>query len=228
MSCSPPRNEITTISVGKPGTGSPRSERLHEHESGVDERRQRGQEPDIGRDLERRDREAGDALEREVPQLPVAPLARPGRARVAIVVDRTLPEADPGEQALHDPVAFRQAVERIERAPAEQAEVAGVDRDRHVAQAVHHAVEGVCRRALQPVLARPVAAAHVHDVGAAAPFVEHRRDQFRRILQVRVDDDRRRAMRLAQTRRSSPAPCRSCGSGERCRCARRARAAAAG
>src|SRR5688572_15571939 len=173
---------------------------LHEYVRGVCKCRKSCQDTDVGRDLERCDRETGDALECEVPELPVTPLAGPSCTRVAVVVDRPLPEADPGEQAFQDPVALRQAVERIERAPAQQTEVTGIDRDWHVAQAVHHAVEPVCRQSLEPVLPRPMTAAHVHDVGTAAPFFEHRRDQFWGILQVRVDDDRRRAMCLAETR----------------------------
>ena len=197
MSCSPPRNEINDDQCRESRHRIAEEQRLHEHECGVYERRKSCQDTDISRDLQRRDRETGDALECEVPELPVTPLAGPRRTRVAVVVDRPLPEADPGEQAFHDPVALRQAVERIECTPAQYTEVTGVDRDWHVAQAVHHAVEAVCRQSLEPVLPRPVTAAHVHDVGTAAPFFEHRRDQFRGILQVRVNDNSRRTMSLA-------------------------------
>src|SRR3546814_4513405 len=70
------------------------------------------------------------AIQREVPQLPVSPLAGAGRTRRTVVAHGLLPESDPGEHALHEAVALREAVKHVHHFAVEQAEVAAIDRKR--------------------------------------------------------------------------------------------------
>ena len=118
-----------------------------------------------------------------------------GDAGGAAIGDIDLAETDPGEQSLHEAIAFRQLAKGIDHPPVEQAEIADVARDRHLAEAVDQPVEGARRGALQPAFTGPATAAHVDHFGAADPGVEHLRDQFRGVLQVGIDDDHRGAAR---------------------------------
>src|SRR3546814_11258590 len=86
----------------------------------------RSQHAQVGGQPQRRGREAGDALEREVPQPPEAELAASRQPRLALVRDRGLAEADPAEQSFHEPVPLAQLPQRSQRARRQQAEIAGV------------------------------------------------------------------------------------------------------
>src|SRR5690606_25176987 len=70
-------------------------QRLGDHPGAVAEGDQRGQQTQVGGQPQRRGREAGDAFQREVPQLPQVVLAAPGRTGLALVLDRDAVEADP-------------------------------------------------------------------------------------------------------------------------------------
>jgi len=71
-------------------------------------------EPEIGRNLERPHGEAGNPLQREVPQLPVIPLGLARRAGCALIGHGDGREAHPGEQALHEAVLLAQLQQRIQ------------------------------------------------------------------------------------------------------------------
>ena len=92
-------------------------------------------------------------------------LLMPGVARFAVVQHGLGWKADPGEEALHEPVPLPQRAERIERAAAHQPEVAGIGRQADLADIAHQPVEGGGRLPLHPRLARADPAAredHVH------------------------------------------------------------------
>src|SRR4249919_4039201 len=80
--------------------------RLHDDPEAIAEGDQRGGHADVGRHAQRGGGEAGDAFDREVPQLPEIELARARRARLATVGNGDLAEANPTEQALHEAIAF--------------------------------------------------------------------------------------------------------------------------
>ena len=105
-------------------------ERLAENVKAEHEREQRGREPDVRRELQRRAAERRDAVDREVPEFPVIPLRFAGVARVAVIDDRQLPETDLGEKTFHEALALAHLLQRIERAARDQAEIAGVARNR--------------------------------------------------------------------------------------------------
>src|SRR5690606_23250267 len=100
-------------------------------------------------------------------------------------------EADPAEQALHEALAFAQGPQRIERARRQQAEIAGVLRDRRVRQPADHAVEQVRGAALEQAFASALGAGAIDIVVAFAPALDETRDQLRRILAVGIQDQRR-------------------------------------
>src|SRR5690606_41159857 len=98
-----------------------------------------------------RGREAGDAVPREVPQLPQVVLAAPGRTGLALVLDRDAVEADPAEQPLHEAVPLTQLAQRGEGARGQKPEIAGVGRDRSLRQPTDHPVEQVRGAPLDPI-----------------------------------------------------------------------------
>jgi hypothetical protein len=139
--------------------------------------------------VQRHGGERGKALQREVPQLPVIEFGRAGKARRAPVGNGDLRIANPGEQALHEPVLLAQGVQRQHRAPAQQAKVAGVLGNVHAAERLDQTVEQVGRGALDPRFAVARAALGIHHVVPGTPQLHHARYQLGRVLQVGVDDD---------------------------------------
>ena len=89
----------------------------------------------------------------------------------------------------HETLALAYLAQRIECAPRQQAEIAGVARDRRRRQAFHHAIEAGGRRLLEAGLASTRRARAVNDVVTLAPVLHEGRDQLGRILQVGIDDD---------------------------------------
>ena len=112
-------------------------------------------------------------------------------ARVAVVDDRQLAEADPGEKSFHETLPLAHLLERIERAARDQAEIAGVARDRRLREPAHHAIERRRGRLLEARLAGARSARAVDDVVTFAPVPHEGRNQLGRILQVGIDDDDR-------------------------------------
>ena len=126
---------------------------------------------------------------------PVTPGAR-GRAsrtscrrrsvRAARTATATRAKADPRVQALHEAVALGQAAQGIDDAAVEQAEVAGVGRDRHRRAGVDDAIEDARAELLQERLVAARRAHGVDHVGAVVPGAQHVGDQRGRVLQVGV------------------------------------------
>src|SRR3954468_16856184 len=89
-------------------------QRLAEHPDAEHEREQRRRDADVGRKLQRRAAERGDPIDREIPQAPVVPFGFAGVARVAVIDDRQLAEADPGEKSFHEPLTLAHLLQRIQ------------------------------------------------------------------------------------------------------------------
>ncbi|KAF1858517.1 hypothetical protein Lal_00015034 [Lupinus albus] len=141
----------------------------------------------VGPDAQRQRGKAGDAFQREVPQLPARKLGRAGRARRPPVFDGGRLEADPREQALHEAARFRQRFQRVRDVTGEQAEVADVFRDRQVGHVVVDAVEELRRQPFQQRIGLAVRPLGQHDVIPFAPFFDQLADDVRRVLQVGVE-----------------------------------------
>ena len=107
----------------------------------------------------------------------------------AVIGEGHLAETDPGDHAANEARLFGQRLQRVERAPAHQAEVAGVERDRRVGQPVEHPVEDRRRRLLEQRFPRALAADGIDHV---RPLRRHGRahvgQEFGRVLKIGVDD----------------------------------------
>ena len=107
----------------------------------------------------------------------------------AVVDDRHLPEADPGDHAADEARLLGQRQQGVERAPAHQPEIAGVERDLDLGEAREQAVEELGGAALEGGLAGAGAAHRIDDVGLPPLHLgDHLGEQFGRILEVGVDD----------------------------------------
>ncbi len=134
-----------------------------------------------GRDRERQN--AGEGQRQRATQTKVA-LAVESRQR--FVVDGGAVETDPGVQALHETVAFGQALERVNDLAVHQAKVAGVGRNFHAIAQVDQFVKPAGQGDLQTRLVVPRAPDGVDHVGAVAPLGQHLRGQRHRVLPVAV------------------------------------------
>ena len=119
-------------------------------------------------------------------------------ARLAAVGDRGLGEADPDGHAAQEAVALGHREQRVERRAVHQPEVARVVRELDPRELGEQAVEPARAGELEPRLALARLAHRVDDVGAAAPGVEHLRDQLGRVLEVAVDHHHDVAARVLQ------------------------------
>ncbi len=159
----------------------------HDHDRDRDERDARGEQSDVGGQLQRQVREGGDRVEREAQHLAQRVLGLAGVARVALVGDGGLREADPHGHAAQEARALGHRQQRVQRAAVEQAEVAGVGLEVDLGELVEQLVEPRGGGELEGGLALALLAHRVDDVGALAPLGDHLGDQLRRVLQVGVD-----------------------------------------
>ena len=114
----------------------------------------------------------------------VVPLGAACDSGVAIEFQGYGGHTDPGKHALEVTVAFRKPVQGLDRAPAHQPEVAGIDRNRRIADPIDQTIEKAGRDAFKPAFAGPGSAFHQHDIGPFAPFGKHVGNQFGGILKV--------------------------------------------
>jgi hypothetical protein len=84
---------------------------------------------------------------------------------------------------------LRQATQGIDGTPTQKSEVARVGRNLHATRALDEPIEQECRRLFEPRLAIALGALPVNHVVPGLPFGHQARNQFRRILQVCIDDD---------------------------------------
>ena len=92
--------------------------------------------------------------------------------------------------------------ELVGNAPAHQPEIAGVHRDLDPRDPGEQAIEGFGRFLLEAGFAGAAAPQAVDDVGAfLRHHLVHRRQQFRRILQVGIDDQHEVAAHGGEARR---------------------------
>ena len=118
-----------------------------------------------------------------MPRKAIAETAKPS----ALVGHRRRREADPDRHPAEEPRPLAHRVERLQRAPVEQPEVAGVLGQVDLGEAREEAVEPAGRRELHPRLPGALGADRVDDVRAVLPVLDHGQDQLRRVLQVGVD-----------------------------------------
>ena len=132
-------------------------------------------------------RKGGDRVERETEHLAQRVLGLARGARVALVGDGGLGEADPDGHAAQKARALGHRQQRIQGAAVEQAEVAGVRLEVHLGELVEELVEPGGGGELERGLALALLAHGVDDVGAGAPALDHLEDQLGGVLQVGVN-----------------------------------------
>ena len=161
-------------------------DRVQEHPDGGDA----AEEPEPGGEAQRRDREPGDAVDREPDHLAERVLGLPGGAGLASVADRGAREAERGDDETEHPVVLGQGVDGVDGGPRHQPEVPGVDVGVDVGHRPDRAVEQPGRGALERGVAGAVLTDPVDDVDALrAGRGEHLADDLGRVLEVGVDGD---------------------------------------
>ena len=116
-------------------------------------------------------------------------------------VDADLIVTNPAHHPAQKTMPFGRTLERVDDAPAHQAKIAGVDRDRNFREAPDHAVEESCGKQLEWALALARAAHGVDDVVALTPFRHKLRDELGRILEIAVHQDHGVTLRDVHTGR---------------------------
>ena len=122
----------------------------------------------------------------------------PESARIAVVIDRHLAEADPRGHPAQEAAALPQRAQRVERLAVEQAEVAGVGLEPDLREAPHERVEPARAEQLEAALARAVPPPRDDHLGPLAPRRQQLGDHLRRVLQVGVHHHRRVAPRAVE------------------------------
>src|SRR5690606_16619658 len=113
------------------------------------------------------------------------------QARVAVVLDDALLEADPRAKAREEPVALGEALQLLDSGTREQPEDARLRRDGEVRHPPEERVERAEHEAAQPGLGAR-AADREHDLRALrSPRVDEARQELGWVLQVGVHDDDR-------------------------------------
>jgi hypothetical protein len=153
------------------------------------------------RDLQRGMRERRDRIQGEAQHLAQRVLRRARVPRGARVRDGGLGEPDPDGHPAQVAVALAQGQQRVERAPVEQPEVAGVLGQLHVGDLGDQAVEHAGGAALEAGLALALGAHGIDHVGPGAPAVEHLEDDLGRVLEVGVHHHHGVARRVVEARR---------------------------
>ena len=191
VSCTPLRKVTPTTIDAHPGTAStPASTRISATMPARNDAIETD-EAEVEREPQGHGRERRESVGCELQQLPVRILGHPGVAGVALVVDTGLVVADPGEHAAQVAAVFRHRAHRVERAPVDQSEVAGVHRDRHLAEARHETVEAAGDRESGAGLTGAVVAHRVDDVESLAPLLRELQRDLGRVLEIGIHDDDR-------------------------------------
>src|SRR5207244_13023561 len=83
--------------------------------------------------------ERGDRIERKIPQPPICPVCTASVPFWPIIDNRSLPEADPGEQTLHEPRALGKTHQHIHYSRVQTPEVPGVGRNWNISDTAEYA-----------------------------------------------------------------------------------------
>ncbi len=118
-----------------------------------------------------------------------------------MVFDADLLEADPRGHPAKEAVVLAHLVHDIDDLAVKQAEVPGIQRDFDVRDFIDQTVEHRRGFLLEPAFAVTFFPNRVNDFVALFPFLNQLQDHFRRVLQVRVDNDSGIAERVIQTGR---------------------------
>src|SRR6185437_1520445 len=160
------KNENNGRQAGPAGDGmaeKPGSHRIgqHTHADRAGEKAKAGGKP------QRDDRKAGYAIEGEAQHLAERIACPAGETCIPIVDNGHLRQTDPAYHSANESMLFRHGIEKIEDLPADKTEVAGIERNLDIHQAMQQAIEDRAAYRLEPgpALAYPPWAEN--DTGAA-------------------------------------------------------------
>ncbi len=193
MSWMPPSSNTVTSVVVCPWMAPPKRRNTAETEYRRDQDAQqaepREREAQHRGQLQRREAEARNGVEREANHPGERILGRAGEALLPVVAHRLLPEADPGREPAHEAVALWHGHEGVHHPPVQQPEIARVRGDVDRGQAADGAVEHGGGEQLEARLAGTFSPLRVDHLGALTPPRDEVGDDLGRVLQVGVDDD---------------------------------------
>ena len=164
----------------------------------VEDRQERHGHAEHGRQPERRRREGREPFQRQIQERPVIPRGLSRRAGPHMERELLLFETHPGEHALRVPLALPHEPERRHAPPVQKAEISYVPLDLRAAALLEQLVKEIRQMALHEALVLPVGPLRAHIVIALPPPADHLRNEFRRMLQVRIHEDHRVALRVVQ------------------------------
>ena len=166
----------------------------------IDEGQQRNQRADDHRDIERVRAERGNARNESAywASPPNRHVCATAAARLAMVEDLRLPKADPAHEPAQEGVVLLQPQQFDHHAARKQFIVARVHRDVGVGNEIDDVVGPSGDLHLDLGLAGAAEPRGVDHVGALAPFLDHLRNEFRRVLQIGVQADGGRTARVGK------------------------------
>src|SRR5437764_5478317 len=162
---------------------------FHERDGDVDPENHHGEH---ARPVEQPEREAAErdnGLDREPRHAKERILRLAGCTGTALLADDAAPEPEPAHHPADVPMDLAEVIERVDRAPAHEPEIAGVTRGARLSDPLQEAIECLGRPALEQRLAFSPFAHGIHDIGALLPGVDEIGHDFRRILEVGVERD---------------------------------------
>jgi len=109
-------------------------------------------------------------------------------------------EPHPGRHPAREAVAFAHGFHHIDHLAIHQAEVAGIKRDFHIRDAEDDAIKQGGREPFEPGFALPFGAHGIDHFVALFPLFCQFMDNFRRILQIGIDDNDRVTPRIIPAR----------------------------
>src|SRR5579883_6123 len=181
--------------TGNSGQEQPGYERIHHANPGEAEK----YDPRVDSQAKRLARKGGDRIQREIHHLAEAVMRFPCKARLTVILDRYLPEADPAHHAPYEAMRLGHAEQRFQDATIDQAKVARIGGNVEIDQPVKQAIEDHRSQLLRPRFSGARPALAINDLGALIHDLHHRMQQLRRILQISIENQDARSRAGLQT-----------------------------
>ena len=154
-----------------------------------------------GSQFQRRLGEIHDAVHRVADKVPETPFRRPGRTFDILIRKPVSPKTYPAENSLGKTVIFAHRQHRLDHLARHQAKIACTVHNIGIGNSVGQLVKFPCTPAAKTSLAVAVLPPRRHAVILAGlQYLDHLRQQRRRILHVRVHDGRIISVRIAEPR----------------------------
>ena len=187
----PPRKATKTAIDARPGIVVQAGQLEDQSDQPKEERESRDGKPQVQRKPQWSGREADDAVGRKLQHLGQRILRVTGEALFPLEADAHLAESNPAEHSPHVAVRLAHGLERLERPPVDESEVAHLEGHVDVADAAKETVERGRRRLLETRFPGASLADAVDHVESLAPTGRHLQHDLRGVLEIGVHDDDR-------------------------------------